>query len=115
MESGRPEPAAALVSGASFVLLEVYCVSVVAMRAHRAVMLAAVEGSPRYVEASRFYERECAMILKIGKQLRLGPRHDRTKLRAVSTLPRPWDIGAAGPAAPEPFKGFGWTPPDGAA
>src|SRR5262245_52346836 len=67
--------------GASYVLLEVFVAATVAMRTWRAVMLAAAEGSPHHEEAAGLYRREAAMVVKLGKILRLGPRHDRTKLR----------------------------------
>src|SRR5262245_64632913 len=66
------------------------------MRTWRAVMLAKVEGSPRHKEASRLYRREAAMVVKLGKLLRLGPRHDRTKLRTVPSI-KPWDVTDSAP------------------
>ncbi len=88
---------------------------------HRALMLAEPEGSAIHAEASKLYRREADMVVKLGKTLRLGPRHDRTKLRAVSTLLKPWDLGRGTGEPAEPaakgFEGFDWTPPkdDGAA
>ena len=97
----------------AYVLLEVFCCSVVAMRSHRALMLAEPEGSPCYVEASKLYRAEAATVLRLAKTLRLGPRHDRTKLRAVpgSGLPKPWELGGGGgaPAVKNTFRGWGST------
>jgi hypothetical protein len=100
METGGRRFAAALDSGRAYALLEIYCTSVVAMRAHRGLMLAEVEGSPIHVEASKFYRREADMVVKLSKTLRLGPRHDRTKMRTVSSLPKPWDLGRGTDDAP---------------
>ena len=77
--------------GASFVLLEVYVAAVVSMRTCRAVMLAEVEGTKNHQDASRLYHAEAAMVLRLAKVLRLGPRHDRTKPKLVPTGPRPWE------------------------
>ena len=33
--------------------------------------------------------------MRLAKTLRPGPRHDRTKVRAVSNLPRPWELAGA--------------------
>jgi hypothetical protein len=88
--------------------LEIYCTSVVAMRRTQVIMAASPEGSPRYEETARLYRREAAMVVKLGKVLRIGPRHDRTKMRAVSSLPKPWDLGGAS-GAPAPVNEFrGW-------
>jgi hypothetical protein len=78
--------------GASFVLLEIYCASVVSMRTSRAVMAAEVEGTKIHQQASRLYRAEAATVLRLAKTLRLGPRHDRTRVRAVPQGPRPWDL-----------------------
>jgi hypothetical protein len=56
------------------------------------------------------------MVVKLSKTLRITPRHDRTVLRTVSNLPKPWDLGGADePAAPtKRHDGFD-TPDDGTA
>ena len=117
---GMPEDEAALwtrtladlpphwLPAAAYPLLEIYVAAVINMRACRAVALAEVEGSPRHHAASRLYRAEAAVVLRLAKTLRLGPRFDRTAVRAVPTGPRPWDIGQSAPAA----NPFGWTPPD---
>ena len=50
------------------------------------------------------------MVVKLAKQLRLGPRHDRTKLRTVSNLPKPWDL-CGGDGAPVVSEFRGWDVP----
>ena len=54
-------------------------------------MLAEVEGTKNHQDASRLYHAEAAMVLRLAKVLRLGPRHDRTKPKLVPTGPRPWE------------------------
>jgi phage terminase small subunit len=94
--------------GASYVLLEIYCASIVNMRACRAVMMAEVEGSPRHHAAGKLYRAESAVVIKLAKLLRLGPRHDRTKLRTFSTLPKAWEPTTKSDDADGPF---GWRDP----
>jgi hypothetical protein len=88
----------------AFTHLEIYCSAVVNMRACRAVMLAAPQGSPRYETAASLYRREAALVVRLGKWLRLGPRHDRTALRSVPTV---------APIAPSTFSGWDWKDPKG--
>jgi hypothetical protein len=93
----------------AYPLLEIFVASVINMRACRALMLAEVEGSPRHVQAARLYRDEARTVLRLAKTLRLGPRHDRTKLRAIPNLPKPWDLGRD--SAPD-GRGFqGWDVP----
>jgi phage terminase small subunit len=100
----------------AYALLEIYVSAVCSMRAHRALMLAAPAGSPLHHKVSKLYRHEADMVTKLAKMLRLGPRHDRTKLRTVSNLPKPWDLGATDvPAAPARHDGFDWPKDDGAA
>jgi hypothetical protein len=64
------------------------------------------------VEVSRFYRREAAMVVKLSRTLRLGPKHDRTKPRVLTNLYKPPVID---PDAPRPpgFEGADWVPPKG--
>ena len=78
--------------GASLVLLEVYCGAVVGMRESKAIMDAEASSTSAYRDAARLYTAQTAMVLRLAKVLRLGPRHDRTKPRAVPLGPRPWDM-----------------------
>jgi hypothetical protein len=78
--------------GASFVLLEIYVYAVVSLRRMRAVMAVEAEGTAVWKEASWLYDQEATRVERLAKLLRLGPRHDRTKLRTVPTGPRPWDL-----------------------
>jgi hypothetical protein len=95
--------------GASFVLLEIYCAAVVNMRVCRGVMLAKPESTKAHQQAARLYHDEARTVVRLAKTLRLGPRHDRTKLRAVPNLPKPWELGGASAVKDnDVFEGFGF-------
>jgi hypothetical protein len=82
----------------SLPLLEVYVTAVVSMHRLQEIMASAPEGSPRYSAARKMLRAESAMVVKLGKTLRLGPRHDRTALRTVGPSVKPWDLGGGGKA-----------------
>jgi hypothetical protein len=77
------------------------------MRRMQAIMAASPEGSPRHDAAHKAYRSEAAMVVKVGKLLRVGPRFDRTALRSVPSGPRPCDLGGGGGApAVNTFRGW---------